>query len=44
VERGIDDFGLLKSPALVDELTGGFRQIAPLYRYILALAPEEDPT
>jgi uncharacterized protein (DUF2461 family) len=42
VERTIEDHALLKSPALTTELIEGYRQIAPLYRYILALAPEED--
>ncbi|MDO4573538.1 MAG: DUF2461 family protein, partial [Clostridia bacterium] len=41
-EREIDDFDLLRSPALVDEIAAGYREIRPLYQYILALAPEED--
>jgi uncharacterized protein (TIGR02453 family) len=41
VEREIKDFGLLKSPALVDEIRRGYEIITPMYRAIMALTPEE---
>ncbi len=41
VERDIPDQALLKSPALVDEIVRGFDLITPMYRYIMALVPEE---
>ena len=40
--RNIDDFSLLKSPALVDLLAEGFQQLAPLYRYIRDIPNEDD--
>ena len=41
-ERELNDFSLLKSPALADEIARGFRVLAPLYRYLSALTPEEE--
>lgn len=41
-ERELNDFSLLKSPALADEIARSFRVLAPLYRYLSALVPEED--
>lgn len=40
--RDIEDFGLLKSPALVDFLADGFRRLAPFYRYIRDIPSESD--
>lgn len=41
VERDVPDIELLKSPALVDEIVKGYQTITPMYRYIMALPPEE---
>ena len=41
-EKELNDFSLLKSAALADEIAGGFRRFAPLYRYFDELTPEED--
>lgn len=40
--RDIGDFDLLKSPALVDVLSEGFRQLAPIYHYIRSVPSESD--
>lgn len=40
--RNIEDFNLLKSPALVDALADGFRQLAPMYHYLMAIPSESD--
>lgn len=40
--RNIGDFSLLKSPALVDVLSDGFRRLAPFYRYIQSIPSESD--
>ena len=42
LEKELNDFSLLKSAALADEIAGGFRRFAPLYRYFDELTPEED--
>jgi hypothetical protein len=44
VEKEINDFDLIRSPALADEIIRGFKHLKPLYRYITALTPEEDMT
>lgn len=44
VEREVNDFGLIRSPALADEVNRGFRHLKPLYRYIASLTPEEEMT
>lgn len=41
-EKELNDFQLLKSPALVEEIAGGYRRLAPLYRYFSELTPEAD--
>lgn len=41
--KDLNDFGLLKSAALADEVADGFRKFAPLYRFFSELTPEEDP-
>ena len=40
--RNIEDFSLLKSPALVDLLADGFRKLAPFYHYIRSIPSESD--
>ena len=40
--RQLEDFSLLKSPALADALAEGFARFAPLYRYIADIVPESD--
>ena len=41
VEKEIMDFDLLMSPALTDEIRGGFETLTPLYRYLKEI-PEID--
>lgn len=41
-EKALTNFQLLKSPALVDEIVGGFQRMVPLYRCLRALVPIED--
>lgn len=41
-EKSIDDFNLLKSPALADEIARGYRLLAPMYQYLKTLTPAED--
>jgi len=41
VEREINDFNLLKSPELVNELVQGFEKLIPMYRYFSNIAPDE---
>lgn len=41
-EKSINDFNLIKSPALADEIIGGYRRLAPLYRLLRNLIPLED--
>ncbi len=42
VEREVNDFDLIRSPALADEVIHGFLHLKPLYQYISSLTPEED--
>ena len=42
LEKEITDFDLIRSPALAEEIRGGYARLAPLYRYILNLQPEEE--
>ena len=42
LEKTITDFSLLKSPALADEVAGGFTRLAPIYRYVMSTPPEMD--
>lgn len=42
VEKSVDDFKLLKSPALVDEIAAGYAALKPLYDYFQKLTPIED--
>ena len=41
VEKELNDFSLLKSPALADEVNSGFEKLIPMYRYFYGIAPEE---
>lgn len=41
-EKPLNDFGLLKSPALADEIARSYRLLKPMYRYLRTLTPEED--
>lgn len=41
-EKSIGDFGLLKSPALADEIIAGYRRLTPMYRYLESLTPVPD--
>ena len=42
VEKSIDDFDLLKSPALADEIAAGYKKLKPLYDYFMGLIPIEE--
>ncbi|MBQ3080165.1 MAG: DUF2461 domain-containing protein [Clostridia bacterium] len=42
VEKEINDFDLLKSSKLADEIADGYRYLQPLYRYFTRLTPVED--
>lgn len=42
VEKDINDFALLKSPAFADEVISGYNKLKPLYKYIMTLAPEAE--
>lgn len=42
LQHDIGDFGLLKSPALVDYIAEGFRKLKPFYRYLVSIQPEAD--
>lgn len=42
VEKEINDFDLIRSAALAEEVKRGFTHLKPLYRYIASLTPEED--
>lgn len=42
VEREVNDFRLIRSPELAEEVSRGYRHLKPLYRYIASLVPEED--
>lgn len=39
MQKTLDDFALLKSPALADEIAAGFAQLKPLYGYFARLTP-----
>lgn len=41
-EKSIRDFNLIKSPALADEIIGGYKRLGPLFRYLQELTPIED--
>jgi len=41
-EKQLNDFDLLKSPALAEEIARSFRLLAPMYHYLRTLTPEED--
>lgn len=41
-EKSLDDFSLLKSPALADEISRCYRLLKPMYQYLRTLVPEED--
>ena len=41
-EKPLNDFSLLKSPALAEEIARSFRLLAPMYHYLQTLTPEED--
>ncbi len=42
VERDLNDFGLLKSPALVDEIASGYARLTEMYKYFKELTPIMD--
>ena len=44
VEKEINDFDLIRSPALADEIIRGYLHLKPLYRYIASLTPEQEMT
>lgn len=44
VEKEINDFDLIRSPLLAEEVRRGFMHLKPLYDYIASLTPEEDMT
>jgi uncharacterized protein (TIGR02453 family) len=44
VEREVNDFDLIHSAGLADEIKRGFGHLKPLYQYIASLTPEEDMT
>lgn len=41
IERDLNDFGLLRSPRLADEIAAGFRRLQPLYQWFQEVEPEE---
>lgn len=41
-EKPLNDFGLLKSPALADEIISGYKLLMPMFRYLQELTPEYD--
>lgn len=41
-EKPLSDFGLIKSPALAEEIARSYRLLAPMYRYLRTLTPEAD--
>ena len=41
-EKPLNDFSLLKSPALAEEISRAYRLLAPMYRYLQTLVPEAD--
>ena len=42
LQKELEDFSLLKSPALADEIIGGFKRLTPLYQYIRGIPPQEE--
>lgn len=42
MQREIQDFALIKSPALVDEIVRGYGELKGLYQFIQALTPIDD--
>lgn len=42
VEKEINDFDLIKSPALADEIIRGYESLIPLYRYFEKLTPVDE--
>lgn len=42
VERELNDFDLLCSPELADEIISGYNHLKPFYDYIMALTPEPE--
>ena len=42
IEKPINDFDLIRSPALAEEIKRGYARLKPLYRYILNLQPSEE--
>ncbi len=43
VERELNDFDLLRSPALVQEIESGFALLTPLYRWLRAIQEIDNP-
>ena len=41
VEKELNDFALLKSAGLADEVNAGFERLVPMYRYFYGIAPDE---
>ena len=41
-EKPLEDFALLQSPALAEEVARSFRLLAPMYHYLKTLTPEAD--
>ena len=41
-EKPLNDFSLLKSPALAEEIARSYRLLAPMYHYLQELVPEAD--
>lgn len=42
LEKELPDFGMLKSPALLEELKSGYMKLRPLYQYFRSITPEEE--
>lgn len=40
--KPVADFGLLKSPALADEIIAGIERLTPMYRYLESLTPVDE--
>ena len=41
-DKPLNDFALLKSPALAEEISRCYRMLAPMYHYLRGLTPEAD--
>lgn len=41
--KPLNDFALLKSPALAEEIARGYRLLTPMHQYLQTLTPEADP-